>query len=353
MSASGFGVLLFLAFIFEHPIIFIAIVLFPIIYVIVSVVANSSSKPDYHDVSYISKPSFSSNSSVTLGDGDGRHLFGKRLSTQEDWDRWWVLRGKGEGYEGRLYVLETLIEAEDTENAADYLAEWKERYSSYRSLCVNTGMWNSLLEDREPFIPTQYQLQLEKRLYNRIDRKFFNGEEKRRLYAVERKENAVYEQSILDYLLSMPYHRAVRSEMLNQLSQNDNDKKRRLSKVYKSMVKRHILLERAGENGRYIVRKAPVRKQKNATIPVLKESVYDPSLYSHVDKRTEYKVEYTVSSPQNLDREKNTCEYVSATRGDRYWTSLSECTCPVFDKKHPCKHMVALASYLGYYNMRK
>ena len=51
----------------------------------------------------------------------------------------------------------------------------------------------------------------------------------------------------------------------------------------------------------------------------------------------------------NVDNEKNTAEYISVSRGDHYYTSLEKCTCPAYSKSYPCKHMVALANYLGYY----
>ena len=42
--------------------------------------------------------------------------------------------------------------------------------------------------------------------------------------------------------------------------------------------------------------------------------------------------------------------FTSKTSGERYTTSLERCTCPAFYKGYACKHMLALAMHLGYYN---
>ena len=79
-------------------------------------------------------------------------------------------------------------------------------------------------------------------------------------------------------------------------------------------------------------------------------SVYHPELYNDLWHQIVNKAELTVGTPENLNREKNTCTFTSLTDGSVYSTSLEKCTCPAFGGKEPCKHMVKLAMFLGYYH---
>lgn len=98
----------------------------------------------------------------------------------------------------------------------------------------------------------------------------------------------------------------------------------------------------------YVVRKARKRKVEPEAPVTLPASHFDGSLFSTVDPKTFYKVQYTVSTPQEVDRERNTCIFYSKSTGEKYHTSLEQCTCPAFSGQYACKHMVALALYLGY-----
>ena len=78
------------------------------------------------------------------------------------------------------------------------------------------------------------------------------------------------------------------------------------------------------------------------------------SFYENIYSRTVLKAKMTVGLPLNVDKSKNTCHFISQTDGREYLTSLEQCTCPAFCNRpdEPCKHMVALAAYLGYYQYK-
>lgn len=75
-------------------------------------------------------------------------------------------------------------------------------------------------------------------------------------------------------------------------------------------------------------------------------SRYDYPGCSNIRKRAKS----TVGHPLDLDREKNTCRFISTSTDDEYFTSLSACSCPAYLKskeQRPCKHMFRLALELG------
>ena len=79
-------------------------------------------------------------------------------------------------------------------------------------------------------------------------------------------------------------------------------------------------------------------------------STFKYEKYANVRKKDIYRVEYSVGIPEELDTEKNTCYFTSKASGKRYATSLEQCTCPAFVKGYRCKHMLALAMHLGYFD---
>ena len=204
-------------------------------------------------------------------------------------------------------------------------------------------MWNDLLNDHTPYIPTMAQLRQEKILYQRIENVYRECLEERKLYNQ-------YRDQILSYLLTQPEHKVIRKKLFRHFDQNDEGKNKQFAKLFRQLVKNKVLSYRQNKDGKYYVRKSPTRKQKSKETLSLPASNYVSWQYEHVDKKTLYKVEYTVDPPQNVDRNTNTCTFISRSSGEKYYTSLNECTCPVYNasEKHACKHMLALAIYLGY-----
>lgn len=274
---------------------------------------------------------------------DGRRLNGKPLQNQNDWDRWWVLKGKGDGYVRRLYEIENEM-AEDLQSDLDSLRnEWNRRYDAYKYLCKEHGMWNEMLKDHQPYIPTHYQLEREKALFSRIESICQHGMVERELYQK-------YQKEILDFLLTKPGHKVIRKKLFQHFHQEDPQKNKQFKRIYNKLVENHVLSDRKNPDGNYYVRKAPKRKAPSETSSDLPHSSFDSIQYINVDNKLLYKAEYSVASPIDLDIEKNTCTFISQTSGEKYRTSLSQCTCPVYDPsyRYPCKHMVALALHLGY-----
>lgn len=282
---------------------------------------------------------------------DQRILYGMPLRTREDEQHWWVLKGKGDGYVARLFDLEKRIESETETDPDSCFAEWKERYQKYRDLCVSTHMWNELIGDHAPFLPTQQQRLEEERLLQKIQTKLKDSNKKRELYKEQEKERLILQKEILDYLLKQPYHKSLRHLLIRNLSEGDEVRKKAVSAEYRRMIRQRILIEKQGEDGKYTVKKAPANRTKDTTHEFsLPASYFRPDFYKLVDRVDEYKVLETVAKPINVDREKNIGEFISVTRGDHYWTSLEACTCPAYESNgsRPCKHMIALAKYLGY-----
>lgn len=277
------------------------------------------------------------------GEDDGRRLNGKPLQTQDDWDRWWVLKGKGDGYLRRMDEIEESFADPNQKAGSELLNEWHSRYDAYASLCKQCGMWNVKIEDHTPYIPTDTQLHRERMLFRRIDKLYQDGISERECYEK-------YQKAILEYLLTMPGHKVLRKKLFQHFRQDDAEKNKQFRRVFNQLVRNHVLSDRKNKDGNYYVRKAPKRKNVEDTTAVLPHSTFDSSLYASVDNKLLYKVEYTVAAPLNVNRERNTCTFISLSDGMKYSTSLSQCTCPKFDPSYrrPCKHMLALAIQLGY-----
>lgn len=273
---------------------------------------------------------------------DGRRLNGKSLQTQEDWDRWWTLKGKGEGYIRRMHEIEEAFYDATQADHEKLLTEWYSRYDSYCALCRQNGMWNEMLKDHVPYIPTDAQRNLEKTLFSNIEKMFLDGKSFRDMYQH-------YQDAILAYLLTKPGHKVIRKDLFKHFKHDDAEENKQFKKIYNLLVKNHVITDRKNKDGNYYVRKAP--KRKEALPPEAEEySTYNPALYANIDPKMIYKLEYSVSSPIDVDTNHNTCSFISQTSGQRYSTSLSRCSCPMFDpnNRYPCKHMVALAVRLGY-----
>lgn len=281
---------------------------------------------------------------------DGRRLNGKRLTSNEDWDRWWTLKGFADGIARHLDELEKRIDLPTSENAKELLDEWFEYYNKYRTVCLDIGAWNEYVGDRKAFTANAAQMSREEMIKKSVTERYTASEAVRREYLEAEKKNDVYRNAIMKYLEAQPYHKATRHIMIRFVASECNISVESLYPIYRKMIKDGVLTQKKDESGHYEVRKARSRSKIDART-TLPPSTYISGNYAKVDRRTIYKVEYTVDSPLNVDRERNTCEFISKSSGERYFTSLEKCTCPVFySKLHPCKHMVALAISLGYYD---
>lgn len=277
-----------------------------------------------------------------------RQVDGHSVAGKEDYEKWCVMLGMGDGYERRLKELEEGFLDPSVGNANYLYDEWKMRYQKYRALCISTSRWNYLLGDKAPFQPTSSQLEKEKASLEKIEKKFlasFNERECRmyELYLLELKK-----RRILYYLNVSPGKKAIRADMFKDLLYGNSSEKKLIDAAYKELLKENIIGEKKDESiNRYVVRIIHHRKKKETDLPV---SIYQPELYKNISSRTVAKARYSVNSPLSLDCEKHRCIFESITSGERYQTSLDKCTCHAYLPKQPCKHMVKLAMYLGYFN---
>lgn len=298
----------------------------------------TSSYQSYSRTSYSSSLSASYSSHYSFN-SDGRRINGHAVQNSDELSRWGILKGYAEGLERHLHELEDMIVSPTSLDAKERLAEWHEYYSKYRAVCLENGIWNSFVNDHAPFTASSAQLRLEETAKSEIQRKFEQAE-------AARAAVKPYQDEILRYIYVQYKRTADRYTMLNDIAGRMGIEYNALMKIYKQMVKGRLLSEKK-VNNRYQVKKA----RRSASRRKLPPSVYIPENYDRVDKRMLYKIEYTVAQPENVNAVDNTCEFVSKSSGERYCTSLQKCTCPAYSSpKYPCKHMVALAIYQGYYH---
>lgn len=277
---------------------------------------------------------------------DGRTLDGKPLSTDNDWTQWYVWKGYADdGIVSRLSELEIELVAPDTADPIYVLNEWHWNYNRYRRICMRHSMWNRLIGDHAPFIPTSTQLDLEKRLFVSLEHKMKDAQDRQRSYME-------YSKLLFSYLLNQPRHIGDREKAIASISGGNAERKRELRKVYRYMIRNHVLIEKQNNNDRWVFRKPPAVKTKEYEFPS-QQAIYLTALYQKVTERTEYKALITVDEPVDLDWELRHCKFRSKTRNVVYYTTTESCTCPVFCAgSEPCKHMVKLASALGLYNIK-
>lgn len=331
----------------EHPSIVIGIVI--LIVIVAICISNSrSNKRLNEDTSTSYKPQnrvSSSKDGVTFSmqyDGDVRYVDGIPISTFNDYIEWSVIKGFSMSLGNTLRLLENDMEEGKCLNYADARKQWDMYYNRLRELCIRHKLWNPVLEDRCIFTPTSLQLEKEKQLFQRIDTACELGINEAYQYTVKSKE-------ILDYIASQPNKVATRVNMVNKLAGSDVNKRAEYRQVCRRMVKEGILSETRDKNDKLALRKKRARRIKNEPPEELPPSCFSQSLYQNVDFKMLCKVKHTVSAPISVDHEGRRCEFQSLSQSKTYKTSLSQCTCQAFkDGFSPCKHMVALAKYLGY-----
>ena len=272
-------------------------------------------------------------------EGGERYIDGHRCSSADDMTRSYVKKGLCEGYERRLREIEKQLSRSNTDNGDALLSEWKSRYDQYRQLCISHGLWNWIIEDRSTFIPTPAQVTKEKAKTHQIEQLYTKW-----------KQRMVENRIVLDYLEKCPRKHALKNTLINDLSENNPDKKKHVLTIYRRLKTAEVIAEKQNADKKVETRIIVRRKKGEKAIKALPASTYDPGLFGDIRMADIYKVDYTVQEPQNLNRETNTCTFVSMSSGEIYSTSLERCTCPAYSKGRACKHMLALAMYLGYYH---
>lgn len=342
--------IIMIAFIVKIWPVFVLILIIAIIYsIIISQHNSNNTQQNIH-------PQYNQNNTIRLDSGsqltysgDTRYINGHPLRDHEDWERWSVLKGHASALEAHVSSLEDRCTDFETLDAEQKYFEWEKAYNNYRDFCARYMLWNWFIGDRQIFKPTSSQSIKENKYKEDVKRKFEESILLRELYIDKLYQQEVRQMKILDYIDKCPRKRAIRHEMLKELS--NKGERSLVQTAYNDLLKRGIIGEKKEET-HYLVRIIHRRKKRKAEQDILQQSVYKPSLYDHVERRTLYKIEYTVGLPQNIDKEKNVCQFISTTTGELYNTSLEFCSCPVYDPKHPCKHMVALATHLGYFDSR-
>ena len=271
-------------------------------------------------------------------EGGERYIDGHKCCTDDDMQRWYAMKGYSEGIERRLNEIEILLENLNNSGGETLLTEWNNRYDEYRQLCIVHGLWNRIIGDRATFVPTESQKKMEDEKRRHIDDLFHAWQQRM-------SENNV----LLDYLEHKPRKHAIKNEMIKELAGSDPEKRKQIIIIYRRLKKTEVIAEKENSEGKTETRIIQ-RRKKDSKPKRLPASTYDPALYSRVMKRDIYKVDYSVAAPQEIDRLSNTCFFVSRSSGVTYSTSLERCTCPAYCKGGVCKHMLALAMHLGYFN---
>lgn len=282
---------------------------------------------------------------------EGRCLDGRPLRTKDDWEQWWVWKGFADGLSAHLDELERkMLDDENTDSAAT-LEEWHRQYEKIRRIYIRHGMWNTHINSQAPFEPTAAQLRKEQALFAAMEKKQQAAVEKQQAAAEMRTIYEKYSESFFAYINQQPNHVALRASMIRAIAEEYETDSKFVWKMYRKMRNDNRIKEEQNEAGRWEVRKTFVRKPRPAP-QKHRISQYSETLYRQVTHRTEYKALITVGAPVDLSREEGSCRFISQSSGREYITHLDRCSCPVYRKgAEPCKHMVALASRLGYYHI--
>lgn len=283
-----------------------------------------------------------------------RKLNGHVVSSHEEIEKWFVLKGKSEGIVRCLSSIERDMETGNFTSRNYIVEQWKRKYQEYRSLCIEYGIWNIYIGDRQAFKPTAFQLELEKKAIEKIEELPAKGiaykREQDRIHAIEEE----YTKRITECVAAQYRKRMYRHELINELAGRDPEERKTVQKHYRRLLSSDVLREKQDETRHFIVyfpRKPKTSTDETATSTTeLPASHFDAARYKDIYHKTEYKIYYTVSAPLDLNKSRNSCRFISDQSGEKYATTLEKCTCPMGQNEEPCKHMVALAICLGYYS---
>lgn len=285
--------------------------------------------------------------------GTVRYLNGKPIKTTDEFNKWQVINNHAIDIRNHLIMLHNQFTSGNDLQAKQHYQEWKEAYQKYRAIVVQHPLWNTYIESHELFTETPAQLAKEKAFLDAIEKKYKESELDREIYISEQYDKHLLENEILNYLQNRPRKKCRKEEMIKALSACNKEKRKALQRIYQSLKFRDIIGDKRDEDGsiitRFIIRRKKAEDPDSAEI-ILPASTYKPEFYAKIYEPTVLKAILTVDPPQQLDKEKNTCRFISSTNGMVYYTSLEKCTCPAYSSKEPCKHMVKLAITLGYYH---
>lgn len=304
--------------------------------------AKKKENQQKHDPYHIDTDHWVKGKGISIGySGDTRYINNREIKTPDEWTEWSVIRGFAMSISGHLKDLERKMLDGRCENYAVAKSEWHTFYERLRKLCIQHCLWNPMLDDHEIFKPTKSQTEAEQQLFQRIDAACISGVD----IDYQRRSR---KDKILCYMQSQNGQSVVRKTMVNHLCGTDVEEKKQYRKICNELVASGILTESHDEKNQLTI-KLKRQYKKTAKEPTqLSPSVFIRTKYENLSPKMQYKVKHTVGTPTNIDRENNRCEFVSLSTGERYYTSLSQCTCPAYCGNEPCKHMVALAKHLGH-----
>lgn len=275
--------------------------------------------------------------------GDPRYINGREIKTTDEWDEWKVIKNLAWNISTHLLDLEREMAEGKCNNYNAAKTEWHQSYYKLRKMCIQHRLWNPLIGDHAIFEPTKAQLDAESALFQKIADACEDGIDV--AYQKSRQK-----EKILNYIREQKTS-IVRKKMVNALCGTDEILKKEYRRTCDALVKESVLVEGHDSKNQLTLRikRQYTKKAETTQAPLqLPPSIFSRTLYEGVPKKLEYKVIHTVGEPLNVDRQNNRCEFISTADGTRYYTTLSQCTCPAFGGKEPCKHMLAFAKYLGY-----
>lgn len=334
--------------------------IFGVILFFISIYINlQADKTD--DISYNKSKNYrsikTSNRSSSYYSDNRYFLNGKPVKNDREFRQWVIVKNVSVNMKNHIKQLESELTDYRNLDAYSSFRQWQQDYNKYRNYCMHHKLWNLVLGDIEPFIPNEYQLVLEKEYISAVEQGYRESQSKRADFKIEQDQIDIVKPKILDYISSQYGKRAIRSTMLNDITEETELSKNTVRKAYRRLLKDGTIGEKKNENNRYVVRIIH-RRKKSAPEPVsispsIKSSVYRKSLYANVDIYMFDKVKYSTDKPFIINKEKNIGIFTSMADGSKYTTTLESCTCPSAQREIPCKHMVALAVHLGYLKERK
>lgn len=303
--------------------------------------ARKKEKQQKNDPCHIDADHWVKGKTISIGySGTARYINGREIKTCDEWDEWGVIKGFSMNISGHLKELERKMLDGRCDNYAAAKSEWHSYYSRLRKLCIQHCLWNPMLDDHAIFKPTTAQAEAEKQLFRRIDAACATGID-------TDYQRSSRKEEILSYITSKNGH-VVRKSMVNHFCGADDALKREYRRICNEMVASGILMESHNDKGQLTLKIKRQSKKKQNVQPQLAPSTFVRIKYENLSPKLYYKVKHTVGAPLHVDKTNNRCEFVSLSTGERYYTSLSQCTCPAYHNNEPCKHMVALAKHLGY-----
>lgn len=280
------------------------------------------------------------------------YVDGHLVETRDDWVLWYVFFDLAKEIYHRLSSLRAQIGDVKTANATELYAEWKYRYNEYRQLCIDHGIWNDVIADRQPFIPTDGQIQREQMVLKSIEAVYQDIKKPQMEYQEEERRIQAIADAIVRYLECSMERMARRADTINAVAESEDAEKETVKKAYNRLAKAKRIEERK-QDGRIVSMLLPELPKPTSEPERPEKSIFYSDLYLNLAAKQQYKAMYSVGEPSDVDTHTNTATFESLVDGTLYYTSLESCTCPAFVRGAPCKHMVKLAAHLGYYPLPK